>query len=211
MTLFKLILVLCATSVALVYHPRRELLPLLFTIRSDSDHLGTCNHTGLVMRASLAWQTVGITPRVAFNTTPSESTGPPSFDGKNEFVFGPYHSSGATIFHSNGEMDCVVNVDKYPDCNTLYLTVLHEIGHVFGLDHPTHRTPETVMGTTVKMGTDDLFKSFPWQVKPTVSDMLDLFSVEQRFYYNSSVDYQSMIINTLRRSPPTLESLRFCD
>ena len=73
-----------------------------------------------------------------------------TFAGMNTVSFSPDATPGETHFYSTQlykrmEFDMKLNSDAYITPETLYLSLLHEFGHVFGLDHPD-RADDSVMG-----------------------------------------------------------------
>ena len=64
-----------------------------------------------------------------------------TFDGKNTVSVSPDVTPGETHFYSTQlykrmEFDMKLNSLAYITPETLYLSLLHEFGHVYGLDHP---------------------------------------------------------------------------
>lgn len=69
------------------------------------------------------------------------NTNQQTFDGKNTVSFSPDVTPGETHFYSTQlykrmEFDMKLNSLAYITPETLYLSLLHEFGHVYGLDHP---------------------------------------------------------------------------
>lgn len=169
-----------------------------------------CSYIDLTRRALNAWAFEGITKRFKIKESASNSTGDVAKDGVNEFLFGPFAASGVTKRYHTDEIDVVINADKFPDCRTLYATVLHEMGHVLGLDHPRFRQ-DSVMGLWLQMKSDsDTFESIPYWAKPTHGDVRALFDEERRFYFHPGKNYYQLRALAFQSSPRTLSELQIC-
>lgn len=184
-----------------------DLLPVTLHVRSDSVHLSHCNHTDLVVRAVDAWNFEGIRDR--FIVVESNATdNPPTFDNVNEFVFGPYTKTGSA-YPRKREIDVVVNVDIFPDCTTLYWTVLHEMGHMYGLDHPWFDT-SSIMGSQLKLTVNSTVVSMPWPTRPTKLDIQRLFQIEYLFYFKKGVDYKKLSQAATVNAMDSYDGMRVC-
>ena len=78
------------------------------------------------------------------------NTNQQTFDGKNTVSFSPDVTPGETHFYSTQlykrmEFDMKLNSLAYITPEILYLSLLHEFGHVYGLDHPD-KPDDSVMG-----------------------------------------------------------------
>lgn len=184
-----------------------ELLPVVLQVRSDSVHLHNCNHTDLVVRAVDAWKFKGIRDRFIVVQS-NASNDPPTFDSVNEFVFGPYTKTGVT-YPRKREIDVVVNVDIFPDCTTLYWTVLHEMGHMYGLDHPWFDT-DSIMGSQLKLTVNSTVVSMPWPTRPTKLDIQRLFQIEYLFYFKKGVDYKTLSQAAAVNAMDSYDDMRVC-
>lgn len=184
-----------------------DLLPAVLHVRSDSVHLTHCNHTDLVVRAVDAWNFKGISDR--FIVVESDATNnPPGLDNINEFVFGPYTKSGAA-YPRKREIDAVVNVDIFPDCATLYWTVLHEMGHMYGLDHPWFDT-DSIMGSKLTLYVNQTVVSMPWPTRPTKLDIQRLFQIEYFYYFKKGVKYRELAQEAVVNAMDSYDDMRVC-
>jgi hypothetical protein len=101
----------------------------------------------------------------------------PALDGKCTFVFDEFDGLGKTMRYpaSPNEIDVQINANRFPDEKTLYLTLLHELGHVYGLDHPRFGERDTVMGYVVPVTAEKIAIPITFWASLTRTDVRNLY------------------------------------
>lgn len=169
-----------------------------------------CNYTSLVGRALSAWTFPGISVRYSVVNSLSNSTSDAALDGTVEFVFGPFATPGHTRRYYTEEVDVAIHADSFPDCKTLYATILHEMGHLLGLNHPFIRQ-DSVMGLHLQLRSESsVFEKIPYWVKPTRDDIIAIFMYEKFQHYAADVDYEAYKELALEWAPSVLSELLIC-
>lgn len=114
----------------------------------------------------------------------------PSRDEQCTIVFDEFDGFGRTWRWPGGELDMQINADRFPDEKTLYITVLHELGHMYGMDHPLWGQRDTVMGYVLA--------ATPEQLAIPVTFWSSLTRADVRRLYKAGVDAGRIDLNVAR-------------
>ena len=122
-----------------------------------------------------------------------------NFDGKNTISFSPDVTAAETHFYVKNilqreEFDMKLNSRVYLTPETLYLSILHEFGHIFGLDHPLN-SEDSIMGKGLIKKTDGTFIQEYKYYTLTKSDVIGLYKHESIF--RSRTQYQRQFLNSV--------------
>ena len=191
-------------------------LPIQFLVRVSAVDEAVFDIKQLVRNAITELNLPGIVPKATANRF-TDVVSPSVQDGISTITFGPYTETGVTKPYPLRnrmyirEIDVTVNPFIYPDSNTLYLTILHELGHVYGLDHPRFGYKNTVMGSTVLLNATH--HAIPITYSPTLTqyDVLELYKVEILMYRMDRRTSAIHIPKILHRYPRTLTELSTCE
>ena len=144
------------------------------------------------------YELIGITLNLTF-TGMLYNTNQQTFDGKNTVSVSPDVTSGETHFYSTQlykrmEFDMKLSSLAYIIPETLYLSLLHEFGHVYGLDHPD-KPDDSVMGKPMIHKPDDSYIQEYKYHTLTQNDVIALYKHESLFRSTSA--FQRMHLNLL--------------
>lgn len=123
-----------------------------------------------------------------------------SMDGINSISFHPNYTAGSTTFYIKSsdivEFDMKINSYAYKTSQTLYLTLLHEFGHVFGLNHPLVYS-DTIMGRGLFRKLDGEYIQEHTYFSLTKDDVKALYKHEITFTFD---EYKKIYINNYLNS-----------
>lgn len=137
-------------------------------------------------------------------------------DNINTISFYPDTYPAETLFYSSNllqrmEFDMRFNSRVYLTPESLYLSILHEFGHVFGLDHPIGRE-DSVMGKSLTMNPDGSYVQESKYFKLTQSDIISLYRHEAIFRSNTVNGKQflnSVLLSILSSYPSSIREQMF--
>lgn len=170
----------------------------------------------LVDRAKAEYELPGITLNLTYAGT-IYTHRRQKYDGKNTISFFPEVSPAETHFYSENllkrkEFDMKFNSKIYTTPETLYFTLLHEFGHVFGLDH-VPRSVDSIMGKGVIRNPDGTYVQEHKYFTLTKPDIIALYRHEAMF--RSTTPYQRQFLNSvllsILSSYPQSVGLQNCD
>ena len=192
-----------------------SVLPLQFLVHVSDETESTYQVIDLLHKALDELKLPGIVPK-ATATRYTNYVHRPQKDNIPSFVFGSFTDTGVTLPYPLPdllyvrEIDVIINPDVYPDRQTLYLTVLHELGHVYGLDHPSVHHSDTVMGSVVLLNSTYHAKPLGYWPKLTQHDVLQLYKYEVVMYGKSPTQANGLIRSILHNYPVKLSDLNSC-
>lgn len=171
--------------------------------------------TDLVQRAQKEYELPGITLNLTYMGmiyTNRRQTK----DNINTISFYPDTYPAETLFYSSNllqrmEFDMRFNTRVYKTPESLYLSILHEFGHVFGLDHPV-KGVDSVMGKSLTMNPDGSYVQESKYLKLTQSDIISLYRHEAIFRSNTvsgKMFLNSVLLSILSSYPSSIQEQMF--
>jgi hypothetical protein len=132
----------------------------------------------LVDKAINEYSLPGITINIIYDSTLFMSF-EPQHDGLNTISFHPNYSTASTTFYTKAviqalEFDMRFKAYMYINPETLYASILHEFGHVFGLKHPDDNS-EAIMSHPVIIKPNGEYVKEHVYLRPTKEDILSLY------------------------------------
>jgi hypothetical protein len=169
----------------------------------------------LVTRAINEYQLPGITLNLTFDGMlyTSRMQGK---DGINTISFFPELYPAETYFYANlltrKEFDMKLNSRIYKTPESLYMSILHEMGHVFGLNHPSN-FEDSVMGKALVKNPDGTYVQEFKYFTLTKPDVIGLYKHEAMFRSVSPSDrmFLNRVLQSILSSYPISMGAQICD
>ena len=120
------------------------------------------------------------------------------FDGRNTISFSsnPEHPAYTTFYLLGGvrhEFDMFFDPSSFSTVQTFHFALLHELGHVYGLNHP-NPTMDTIMGRPMLQRPDGSYRQERVYLSLTKYDVLALFRMTpQKLTMDSIYNYTDTI------------------
>lgn len=137
-------------------------------------------------------------------------------DGINTISFFPEIYPAETHFYSNlltrSEFDMKLNSRAYKTPESLYLSILHEFGHVFGLNHPP-RSEDSVMSKAMIQNPDGSYVQEFKYYTLTQPDVIGIYQHEAMFRSRTPNErmFLNSVLQSILSSYPISIGVQMCD